>query len=166
MTDLFLDRGATFSPCRRYRYRLWRKWNYGRNCLFIMLNPSTADETANDPTVERCQRRAASMGFSSLTVTNLFALRSTDPKALYEEYKRGGNPIGPDNDRTILKAADDADLIICAWGTHGHISGRGTDVLIMLRANGFRPYALKLTSDGTPAHPLYLPYSLQPEPMS
>lgn len=82
--DLFTETGATFSECRRYRYRLWRYWDRSKPPLcFLMLNPSTADDLSNDPTVERCQRRALAMGFGGLEVVNIFAFRSTDPAALY-----------------------------------------------------------------------------------
>jgi hypothetical protein len=72
-------RGAAFSACRRYRYRLWRMWDRRPHCCFVMLNPSTADELANDPTVERCERRARAWGYGGLEVANVFAWRSTDP---------------------------------------------------------------------------------------
>jgi hypothetical protein len=87
MTDLFSPQapgGATFSPCARYRYRLWRDWDATKPALtFVMLNPSTADEVTNDATIERCQRRAIEGGFGRLNVVNIFAYRSTDPDVLY-----------------------------------------------------------------------------------
>jgi len=93
---------ATFSDCRTYRYSLTRRWGDGEIQTWLMLNPSTADEVKNDPTVERCQRRAQQSGFGALEVVNIFALRSTDPSALYVD---GIDPIGPDNDQYILDAA-------------------------------------------------------------
>src|ERR1051326_5628436 len=93
---------ALFSPCGLFRYRLWRHWTPGMPPLvFVMLNPSTADAEKNDPTVERCERRAKAGGFGGGEVVNLFALRSTDPKALYS----AADPIGPENDKVIATAA-------------------------------------------------------------
>jgi len=123
-----------------------------------MLNPSTANEVANDPTVERCERRAREWGYGRLDVVNLFAFRSTDPKALYSLE----DPVGPDNDRHILESAASAGRLICAWGVHGALGDRGEKVLDMLHRNGEQPHALAITVGGHPRHPLYLPYSLKP----
>lgn len=151
-----------FSPDRRFRYFLFRQWNadLGR-CMFVMLNPSTADEIKNDPTVERCQRRAAAMGFGSLSVTNIFALRSTDPRLLYEF----NDPVGSDNDFYIETACKSSDLIVCGWGKHGNLKKRGEEVLALIRKTGKTPHALKINSDGTPAHPLYIGYDVKPSPI-
>lgn len=161
MSDLLTDTGATFSPCRSYRYRLWRFWDQRPYLAFVMLNPSTADETANDPTIERCQRRAVAGGYGGLAVVNIFALRSTDPKALY----RHADPVGPWNDAAILDVARQAGLLICAWGAHGKLHGRGARVLAMLRESGVEPHALRIGKGGQPGHPLYLPYALEPVPI-
>lgn len=154
--------GATFSPCRRYRYTLWRTWDAARpTCLFLMLNPSTADETDNDPTVERCQRRSLAMGYGGLVVCNIFAYRSTDPSALYTE----ADPIGPSNDQAILEQAALAGRVVCGWGKHGALHDRGAQVLALLRKNGITPYALQINGDGSPKHPLYVGYHHAPAPM-
>lgn len=114
--------GAAFSPCRKYRYQLWRQWDRSSlSAVFVMLNPSTADETENDPTVERCERRARAMGFGGVRVANIFALMSTDPAAL-----RGHrDPVGPDNDAAILQSVAGAGIVICAWGAMGKLHQRG-----------------------------------------
>ena len=154
--------GATFSPCSLYRYTLWRTWHASEpTCLFLMLNPSTADESANDPTVTRCQRRAWSMGYGGLVVCNIFAYRSTDPQALYTL----DDPVGPDNDAAILDQARQAGLVVCGWGKHGALHGRGTAVLNMLRSAGIQPHALQINGDGSPKHPLYVGYGRQPSPI-
>lgn len=154
--------GARFSPCGRYRYLLWRIWDEDRPpAVFVMLNPSTADEIDNDPTVERCQRRAKALGFGGLRVVNIFGLRSTDPQALYSDK----DPIGPENDETILEATIGAGIVICAWGTHGNFLGRGLQVLSLFRRVGVMPYCLQLNADGTPTHPLYVGYEVLPQPM-
>ena len=153
---------AVFSPCKTYRYMLQRNWGVRRKAVnLLMLNPSTADEMKNDPTVHRCQQRAVDLGFGQLEVTNIFALRSTDPELL----KKHPDPVGPDNDAAILDSAKVCDLVICAWGTDGKLYERGKHVLQLLRSNGIKPHCLKLSKDGHPCHPLYLPYSLQPQPM-
>jgi hypothetical protein len=154
-------RGALFSACMRYRYRLWRRWDDRPALAFVMLNPSTADVLNNDPTVERCERRARLGGYGALEVANIFALRSTDPRALY----RTSDPIGPGNNAEILNATRDAGMVICAWGGHGRLLQRARDVLMMLRAHGVVPHALDINRDGSPAHPLYLPYSMKPYPL-
>lgn len=144
---------ATFSPCRRYRYVLTRTWDPTKPYLVIlMLNPSTADELQNDPTVERCQRRARRLGYGGVIVLNLFALRSTDPNALYAAE----DPIGPDNDAAIERVCRDASLVVCAWGTHGSHLARGPSVRDRLLTLGIPLFALGINADGSPKHPLYL----------
>ena len=152
---------AQFSPCRRYRYRLWRVWGEAepqRSLCMVMLNPSTADEHKNDPTVERCCRRARMWGYDRIDVVNIFALRSTDPRGLYQS----ADPVGGDNDAAILAAARDAHLTVAAWGNHGRLDGRGQQVLGMLRAAGIDLHALDVSKAGEPVHPLYQPYHKQP----
>lgn len=153
-----MDTGATFSACNQYRYRLWRYWSAEPAVLFLMLNPSTADETVNDPTVERCQRRAKAMGAGGLQVANIFALRSTDPAALYT----AADPVGQDNDAAILAAANECAQVICAWGVHGEYQGRGDAVLAMLGGAGVTPHCLGTTKAGHPRHPLYVGYAVRP----
>lgn len=153
------ETGATFSDCEKYRYTLWRSWGVGDLANFIMLNPSTADESTNDPTVERCERRAREYGFGGLIVTNLFAWRSTDPKQLNKVL----DPIGRENNDAIKETAAQCKIVVCAWGKDGTIMARNESVLKMLRE--FCPEKLrylKLTKDGHPYHPLYVPYSMKP----
>jgi len=152
--------GAVFSDCERYRYRLWRVWNPGKpKVCFVMLNPSTATHEILDPTVTRCQKRAQALGYGGMEVVNIFALRSTDPKALYEVT----DPVGPENLREIDGAVGRCDIAICAWGSHGKLSDMGNFIRSILgRRHPDKAHYLKLNSDGSPTHPLYLPYSLQP----
>ena len=151
---------ALFSDCERYRYLLTRVWNAeGRRVLFIMLNPSTADEIKNDPTVERCERRARALGFGSFRVCNIFAYRATDPRVMRAET----DPIGPENDDAIKESCGWADQVICAWGTHGAHLDRGTAVSELVRANLDTAYHLGLSKAGHPKHPLYIAYAQQPE---
>lgn len=150
---------AIYSDCERYRYMLTRIWQPdGQRALFVMLNPSTATEVQNDPTVERCERRARALGFGSFRVTNIFAWRDTDPKKM----RAAADPVGPENDVAISESADWADRIICAWGTHGEHLERGPAVERLLRATGLPLYHLGLTKAGHPKHPLYIGYDKQP----
>lgn len=161
---MILPSGALWSPCKRYRYTLWRRWPCinERALIMVMLNPSTADEEKNDPTVERCQRRAMRLGFGGLVVLNIFALRSTDPAGLYVEP----DPVGPGNDNAIAATLDrpaDTAMVLCAWGGHGKLMGRGEQVRKMIVAAGHQPHVFRLNDDDTPSHPLYLPYSVTPK---
>ena len=151
---------AIYSDCEHYRYTLTRIWRPAApKLLFVMLNPSTATEYQNDPTVERCERRSRALGFGGFQVCNIFAWRATDPK----ELRRQSDPIGPDNDRMILKACGWADEIICAWGTHGAHLDRGESVRRLLRATGTTLKHLGVSKHGHPKHPLYIGYAVQPE---
>lgn len=152
---------AVYSPCERYRYLLTRVWDpAGEKALFVMLNPSTATEFQNDPTVERCERRARALGFGAFRVTNIFAFRATDPRVMRAEV----DPVGPGNDAAIRESAEAwADRIVCAWGTHGAHLGRGAAVEALLRGTGRQLFTLGLSKDGHPKHPLYIGYDQQPE---
>ncbi len=152
---------AIYSDCVRYRYLLTRTWDAGGSrALFIMLNPSTATEVQNDPTVERCERRARALGFGAFRVTNIFAWRDTDPKAM----RAATDPVGPENDAAILRSCPWADRVICAWGTHGAHLGRGPAVERLLRAAQVPLFHLGLTKEGHPKHPLYIGYREHPRP--
>lgn len=151
---------AVYSDCERYRYRLSRTWGAGASVLYIMLNPSTATELANDPTIERCERRARRAGFGAFHICNLFAWRETSPAAL----RKARHPIGPDNDSQLLSTAKKADVVLCAWGVHGVHRGRDANVIALLHKAGLSLSHLGLTKDGHPRHPLYLSYNVTPEP--
>lgn len=150
---------AVYSPCGTYRYALTRRWAAGPGVLWIMLNPSTADELRNDPTVERCERRTRALGAGALRVVNLFAFRATDPRAL----KAADAPDGPDNAATVLAACDWADRVICGWGVHGAHRSAGSYLRDRLRARHVPLEHLGLTRDGHPRHPLYVSYNVLPE---
>jgi hypothetical protein len=155
------DSTAVYSPCERYRYLLTRTWHpAGQRLLFVLLNPSTATEVQNDPTVERCERRARALGFGSFRVTNIFAYRATDPRVMRAQ----ADPVGPQNDAALAESAPWADRILCAWGAHGAHLARGAQVQRLLRATERPLWHLGLTRDGQPKHPLYIGYSRQPEP--
>ncbi len=164
MSDLFGDdRGAVFSICRTWRYRLWRKLGgTGPRVLFLLLNPSTADESTNDPTVARCCTRSIAWGFGLMEVCNIFAFRATDPR----DMMAAPDPIGPENDGYIEQAANRAQTIICGWGEHGAHMNRGRHVTGLLRAKGYDLHCLRKNVSQHPCHPLYLPYGLPPIPLT
>lgn len=137
-----------------YRYRLWREWDAARpSCLFVMLNPSTADASKDDPTIRRCLGFARSWGFGRLDVVNLYAYRATEPDELWN----AADPIGPRNDVEIGAAMLEAHLIVAAWGANtGPTTGR--DEVVLRHAPRFRAiHHLGLTRGGFPRHPLYVP---------
>ena len=151
---------AVYSPCERYRYLLTRTWDpTGPRALFVMLNPSTATELQNDPTVERCERRARVLGYGAFRVTNIFAFRATDPRVM----RAAADPVGPGNDAAIAGSVPWAQRIVCAWGSHGAHLDRGAAVERLLRAGGKPLWHFGLTAGGQPRHPLYIAYERQPE---
>ena len=204
-----LESSAVFSPCRRYRYSLTRRWQMaceeicecsvcrrtaddypspctdapcvlcdhnpttgcerfapgsgdtewrrrlaGNMVAFIGLNPSTADETVNDPTVTRCMGYARRWGYSGMIMLNLFAYRATDP----QEMKRQADPVGPANDFHLLLNCCRVQRVVCCWGNHGQYMGRAASVrqLLQMDVNGLQPHymatalCLVLTSLGEP----------------
>lgn len=155
---------AVFSPCLTWRYRLSRCWDdvpFGSYPLtVVMLNPSTADETQDDPTIRRVRAFAKAWGHAGIDVLNLFALRSTDPFAL----STAADPVGPENDatlRTALAAAKHVDApVLAAWGVHGGFRGRAFKVTHMV--DGVRWICLGTTKEGAPRHPLYVPAKQKP----
>ncbi|MDO9638989.1 MAG: DUF1643 domain-containing protein [Pseudotabrizicola sp.] len=152
---------AVYSACECYRYLLTRVWDAaGERALFVMLNPSTATEVQNDPTVERCERRARALGFGAFRVVNIFAFRATDPRVM----RAAADPVGPGNDVAILSSVLDwrPDRVVCAWGGHGVYLGRGEAVAGLLRGTGVPLWHLGLTAAGQPKHPLYIGYAEQP----
>lgn len=151
---------AVYSDCEQYRYALTRVWEpEAKNALFLMLNPSTATELQNDPTVERCERRARALGFGGFRVTNIFAWRDTDPRNM----RAATEPVGAENDAVILESCAWSDQIIAAWGAHGEHLQRGRVVEALLRKTGLPVFHLGLTKAGHPKHPLYIAYTQQPE---
>lgn len=149
--------GAQFSEDGRYRYLLTRQWDVTtepRRCVFVMLNPSTADGYQDDPTIRRCMGFARREGCDELTVVNLYALRATRPVHLWE----AADPVGPDNDRwlcdvTLEISYDDPTLVVAAWGVHA----KPDRVKRALELIELPISCLGHTKDGSPRHPLYLP---------
>lgn len=157
-------RDASYSPCMKYRYHLRSTWQQPEledeedYLCFLMLNPSTATEEQNDPTIERIERRARMKGYGGFMILNLFAYRATDPM----DMKKQLDPIGPENDWFIEDALMSAPAIICGWGTHGAHMNRNKDVMKLFEKYERTPVALGWTKDNHPQHPLYISYDKQP----
>lgn len=150
---------AVYSVCGRYRYALKRVWDReAPRLLYIMLNPSKATEKFNDPTIERCERRARQLGYGGFGVANLFAFRETHPALLTQ----APDPVGPENDRQLVRAVGWADDVLCAWGVHGDHLNRAERVRHLLRGTDKPMLVLGLTKTGHPKHPLYRPYAEKP----
>lgn len=149
--------GAILSACGRYRYTLTREWNKRLPTLtYIMLNPSTADATLDDPTIRRCIGFARGRGFGGIQALNLFAFRATDPR----QMKAALDPVGPDNDAHIIAAltgaAATSSPVIAAWGVHGAYNGRDDEVHKLSRDCGVNLMCLGSTKGNHPRHPLYV----------
>lgn len=151
------ERTAEFSPCRTYRYRLVRRWAEGPALNVIGLNPSTADETVDDPTIRRCIGFARDWGFSALVMTNLCAFRATDP----ERMMRAEEPAGPDNDRWLREEARSAGMVLVAWGANPVAIDVGRRAIRYV-LGGVALYCLGLTQAGAPRHPLYIAKTTRP----
>lgn len=192
MSAAYIASGATISACGRYRYRLWREWrgthdtknwrwmtdargqvckdgaglNLGEpwSCVFIMLNPSTADGKHDDPTIRRCVAFAKAWKFERMEVVNLFAYRATDPRELLR-LGHDDDPVGAENQRHIEDATVRSKRIVCAWGAHGgHLDQDETVLGWLVQHQGSDCVALGLTKDGKPRHPLYMRTDAQPVP--
>lgn len=162
-----LNTGAKFSPCRTWRYRLWRVWDSSLPlACFVLMNPSKADEVNDDPTVLRCQRRVAkwsNIKIGGVLVVNVFAWRETDSTKLPGLIAAGTDIVGPDNDAAIVAAAQEAAIVVCGWGNPGNLIGRGAAVEKSLRDAGITLHHLQLNFNGTPSHPLYIGYDAAPQ---
>lgn len=168
MGQMTSERITQFSPCRKYRYTLWREWEQdyhliteyspssklNQYAMFIGLNPSTADETKDDPTIRKCIGFAKRWGYGALCMTNLFAFRATDPKVM----KREENPVGQDNHHQLLKCASSAGIVVAAWGVNGRHMSMDISVKQWLYGGGIKLHCLRMTGSGFPEHPLYVPY--------
>lgn len=148
-----------------YRYRLTRIWKPELGLMgFIMLNPSTADAEVDDATIRKCIGFAERNGLGGIVVSNLWAFRSRDPKAMKDHIKAGRDARGPKNEGYIIQAAEQSKILVCAWGNHGSFGGRDKEVRQLLRANGHKSFSLgPLSKTGQPAHPLMLAYATKLE---
>jgi hypothetical protein len=166
------ERGALLSDDRCYRYVLWRRWSAEPPALFIGLNPSTADENTDDPTIRRCIRFARDWGHGGLLMANLYARRSTDPRGLKASLPIGeivsrdnhGNVAVWRNDMVISALAHRSAVTVAAWGAwEGPVARRAIDVAQKLVGG---VHCLGTTKDGHPRHPLYVRADTRPIPWS
>ncbi len=150
-----INSDAIFSKDRLHRYVLIREWDLSKPSLMIIsLNPSTADEKKNDPTVRRCIGFAKKWGFGKLLMTNIFAFRATIPKDLFNSK----NPIGDKNNYWLKKLSKTTDKVVLAYGNHGRFKNRHEEILKMIN----NLYCIKKSKTGMPMHPLYLKYTKEP----
>ena len=150
-------RYAHIPPGGRYRYRLERIWDAAlAPVAFVGLNPSTADGSTDDPTLRRMMGFAREWGYGGVIVVNLFALRCTDPGAI----RAAADPVGPENDRQILKAANKAGRVIAAWGTRGSFMDRDRVCMDLVGP----VWCIRRTAGGYPSHPSRLKGGLTPIP--
>ena len=153
-----MNRSASFSRDRRYRYELGRRWDLGPAVTWVMLNPSTADATVDDPTIRRCIDFSRNWGFGGLRVVNLFALRTPEPSALLHV----DDLLGPGGDRRLRAALREADEVVVAWGNvHPRLRARVEAIASLLPAG---VSCLGLTARGEPRHPLYVRGDTRPVP--
>lgn len=152
------QRRALYSDCGAYRYLLEVAWLPARGMAqFIGLNPSTATETMDDPTLRRCKQFAADWGYGGLLMTNVAAFRATDPR----EMAKAGNPVGTENTAAFLSSFD-APLVVACWGGGGAHKRLAAQAAAVRVAFGGRLQCFGLTDSGQPLHPLYLPRSAKP----
>lgn len=141
-----------FSPCRTYRYTLWREWLFGEGIVnFVGLNPSTADEIVNDNTIRKCMKFAQNWGFRAMIMTNLFAYRATAPK----DMKAYSEPIGKENNDWLVQVSWHTDKTIVCWGNDGEHLERSKVVIPLLNP---LLYCFGRNKNGEPKHPLRLAY--------
>lgn len=140
-----------------YRTHLWRRWGEGRTLLWMMLNPSTADQVSNDPTIGRLTRFSQLWGYDALHVVNLFTLRMTDSNELVGARRTLEQLGAPQAHEALVEAvlATAADVIVCGWGSRGTHMGQDQRMLAAIRTLGVVPFCLGWNKDGTPVHPLY-----------
>lgn len=156
-----MDKGAAFNADRTRRFRLWRIWAKDLPLLVIVgMNPSKADENDNDPTVERCARRADLLGYGGIVMINMLDIIETDSTKLDQmpnEFRCSAENSG--ELRGAIKRAEmgNAD-ILCGWGKPGHKYGAVAWFATQAARAGVTLFCLKRNKDGSPVHPLYQPY--------
>lgn len=147
-----VERSATFSECRRYRYRLSRVWDPDLElAAWVMLNPSVADHLTDDPTIRRCVSFARRWGCGGIVVCNLYSLIATDPKVMLADP----DPIGPETGKHLAFALSNR-FVVAAWGSNAD-PFRAASFVQMAKESGVSVHCLGKNADGSPRHPLYIP---------
>ncbi|MEL6468710.1 MAG: DUF1643 domain-containing protein [Cyanobacteria bacterium J06623_4] len=155
-----MKRTAIFDPTGQYRYHLGRQWQAtGKEVAFVMLNPSRADASVDDPTLRACIQFAQKWKYGSLSVVNLFGYRTPHP----QELANAENPIGAENDDHLLQAATKADKVVLAWGNWGRLHGRDRAILSLLNSHRHKLTCLQRNRSGQPRHPLYIKRDVIPQ---
>lgn len=165
---------AVLDPSGTYRYELSRSLSgtmmalnplpgQEKTILWIMLNPSTADASIDDPTIRKCMGFSSRWGYRTLLVGNLFAWRATDPKQLKKLSRE--EAVGPENDMYLRSMIQRSDMVVCAWGNHGVLHGRNREIRPLVDEVyretdqvSWPVLCLGTTKNGQPKHPLYVPY--------
>ena len=156
----YVERSAVFDQTRQYRYRLGRRWQLGGSSVaFVMLNPSQADASRDDPTLRACMQFAQRWEYAALCVVNLFGYRTPHPKELMQTEE----PIGDENDHYLLQAVEEAERVVLAWGNWGSLAGRDRTILQLLRPYQAKLTCLQINRSGQPRHPLYIKRSVLPQ---
>jgi len=149
---------ATISPCGLFRLRLERRWGKGPSLPWCLLNPSRADAQIDDPTSKKVVEFTRRATFDGAILVNVCGLRATNPAELLKVE----DPFGPFNDDALREVARDAAAIevpiVCAWGTGGWVKGAGDRALAIFADAGVSLLCLGVNADGSPKHPLYVPY--------
>ncbi len=152
MFDLNSENGAIFSPNKKYRYLLWKKWDKSKpTIMFIGLNPSKINREESNATIRRCFGFAKELGFGGCYVANLFGYITEKPKIL-KNTKDSVEESNNEHDKILKKAATDSVKIAFVWGSHGNINGRDKEIIKMFPD----AYCFGKTKSGSPKHPLYL----------
>ncbi|MBE9061028.1 DUF1643 domain-containing protein [cf. Phormidesmis sp. LEGE 11477] len=159
-----MERTAVFDQTGKYRYCLGRRWQPGGSSVaFVMLNPSQADASRDDPTLRACTQFAQRWQYAALEVVNLFGYRTPHPAQLKQALNQAEDPIGDQNDRYLLQTVEEADQVVLAWGNWGSLAGRDRTILTLLTPHWAKLTYLQLNRSGQPRHPLYISRSVLPQ---
>ncbi len=159
----FVQKSATISECGRFRYALERSVPgvIGPALCWLMLNPSTADASKDDPTIRKVVGFTQRAGFGVAIVVNLFAYRATDPQRMRARWADSLSALaeseGVDNERAIRELRTVSNTVVCAWGAFPWVSPQVSRVLPWLGA--MRRVCLGTSQSGAPRHPLMVPYA-------
>ncbi len=162
--------GANFSPCGKYRFQLFRVWDETKpRIMFIGLNPSTANQATDDPTIRKIVQIANNLGFGSVYMLNCYPLVSTDPNVLNIFRDTAFHEVEDAmNSRNIEECARLCSEIVFAWGNFDVVRLHARDKEMLAKFPNAK--ALHINKNGSPKHPLYcksnsilIPYNINIE---